>query len=47
MNPYLRENVKIKVGDKSYIKKFEIDNYFKLKDWFQANQLKAVIVIFI
>ena len=46
MNPHLSEISKNKVGDKSYIKKLEIDNYFKLKDWFQANLLKAVIVIF-
>ena len=46
MNPHLSENVKNKIGDKTYIKKLEIDNYFKLKDWFQANPLKAVKVTF-
>ncbi len=46
MNSYLRENVKNKAADQAYIKKLEINNYFKLKDWFQANPLKSVIVIF-
>ena len=47
MNPHLSEISKNKGGDKAYIKKLEIDNYFKLKDLFQANPLKAFIVIFI